>query len=216
LQFNTGTLVLQGQSNLQQNSSLKATGGTLRINASGAPAVATGVTATVASGATLELDGTTSALTDSTTPVQRVNITNNGNLNAGNTAIAATTTQQVGGIDGSGAVTVADGASLTANHINQNSLVIGNGSTFTLAPSDASGSPMASGLALAGSLAPTSGFVGSNSSLLGVSGGSAVTPALGGTIGGGSAVPEPGSLALFVVGAIGLLSCRRRKRMAVS
>ena len=54
-------------------------------------------------------------------------------------------TQQVGGIDGAGSVTVADNASLTADHINQTSLVIGNGSVFTLAPSDSNGNPMTAG-----------------------------------------------------------------------
>jgi len=110
--------------------------------------VAQGVTATIATGATLELDGTKSALVDNTHPTDptyRASILSSGSLVVGAGSIADV--QQVGGIDQNsgvgGTVTVANGASLTADHINQNSLVIGAGSTFTLAPSAMDGSPMA-------------------------------------------------------------------------
>ena len=53
--------------------------------------------------------------------------------------------QIVGGIDGTGSVVINAGSDLTANHINQNALVIGGSSmsvaTMTIAPSDALGNP---------------------------------------------------------------------------
>src|SRR5262249_48864892 len=52
--------------------------------------------------------------------------------------------QVVGGIDGPGNLSITDGGSLTANHITAGSLVIGNGGVFSLAPTDASGNPLAS------------------------------------------------------------------------
>ena len=62
--------------------------------------VATGVTATVAVGATLELDGTAPALVDSahlTNPAYRAAVVNSGSLVVGANAV-----QQVGGLDGDG------------------------------------------------------------------------------------------------------------------
>ena len=101
---------------------------------------------------------------------------------------------------------VADGASLTADHINQNSLVIGAGSTFTLAPSNSDGSPMASnasGLALAGSLTPASSFIAPSGSLLDAdTASSAPAVSLGGLAAGASvsAVPEPSTIVLVLFG----------------
>ena len=148
----------------------------MQFNASGSSVVGTGVTATVASAATLELDGTTSALTDATTTTNRVNIANSGNLNVGNAAVTPTTVQQVGAIDGTGNTNVADGSQLTANHIIQGALVIGSAgaspSVVTIAASDSNGNPLGTGsaLAVAGSLAPSDSFAaasGSSSSLSG-------------------------------------------------
>ncbi len=192
----TKTLEINAAPALGKNSSLSVNGGTLRLNVmSGTPSVAAGVTAMVASGATLELTGTVSALADPSAlssqpaphPLQRVAVLNDGTLRIDGT----NGVQQVGGIDPyqgtSGNVVVADTASLTADRINQASLVIGSGSTFTLAPSDANGNPMVSSfspgpmargsaaidspasLILAGSLTPSSSFLASSASLLGAS-----------------------------------------------
>ncbi len=221
---NGSTLVLNGPTTFQENSSLQVYNGTLQINASGTTSVATGVTATVALGATLELDGTTSALTDSTNSLQRASIQNDGSLVVG-AATAPTvggTVQQVGGIDGistPGSVVVSDGASLTADHINQTSLVIGNGSVFTLAPSNADGSPMAgqgsgSSLLLAGSLTPSSSFVATSGSLLSGSPASATQSVSLGSVSGESAnaVPESSSILLLGFGSLALGAIAMRKR----
>ena len=200
----------------------------LVINPSSASTVAAGVTATVSVGATLELDGTNSALTDSTTPLQRAGVQNDGSLVVG-AATAPTiggTVQQVGGIDPyrgtTGSVIVSDGASLTADHINQASLVIGNGSVFTLAASDPSGNPMGSAgarssLLLAGSLAPSSSFVATGEGLLtggSTTSGVALSPSLGGVGGGrcGHAVLEPSTIGLLLLGCFAILPILRRKR----
>ncbi len=219
---NTGALAINGTSSLAAGSALSVAGGTMQFNVSGSSVVGTAVTATVASGATLELDGTTSALTDSTTTTNRVNITDSGNLNVGNTVVTPTTIQQVGAIDGSGTTTVADGSQLTANHIIQGALVIGstgsNPSQVTIAASDANGNSLGTSgaLAVASSLAPSEPFAAgasNGSSLLGTDG----SPSLGdlnsgcGAV-GGSAVPEPSTIVLLGVACLlGLLPRLRRR-----
>jgi hypothetical protein len=130
--------------------------------------------------------------------------------------------QQVGGVDGVGSVTVSDGASLTADHVHQSSLVIGNGSMFALAPSDASGNPMAlpesasGGFVLASSLAAGGSFASTTPSLLAPTSASAVAPAasllggLGGDANAVSAVPEPSTVILLLAAATILAVARRR------
>ena len=91
--------------------------GTLRFNVvSGAAAIGTGVTATIASGATLELAGSVSALSSGG---NRVNITNNSSSPG---ILVSGTNQQVGNIDGAGTTQVNAGSDLTANHIIQSAL----------------------------------------------------------------------------------------------
>ncbi len=180
----------------------------------------------VATGAALELDGVNSALTDHTVNLQRANVTNLGTLKVGD-GTAAITTQQVGGIDGAtGSVIVQDHASLTANHIVQSALVIGSGSTFTLAPSDASGNPSAQ-LAAISSASPSTSLLANGSlnagnfasleagSLIGAAASSGSAPSLGlGAVGmsaGANAVPEPSTVLLAGLGAIAIVALRRRK-----
>jgi hypothetical protein len=78
----------------------------------------------------------------------------------------------------------------------------------TIDASDASGNPLASGLALAGSLNPNAPFadgIGASSPLVGGSSSS------GGSLGGASAgsgvatVPEPSSIVLIVLGSLACL-----------
>ena len=93
--------------------------------------------ATVSGSGALELAGTVSDLNAS------INIANNSTATAG--IVVTGQNQIVGGIDGAGNVQVSNGGGVTANHITAGSLVIGNGGTFTIAPSDASGNPLAQG-----------------------------------------------------------------------
>ena len=215
-----GTLVLNGNPTLNANSSLLVDGGRLRFNVvSGAATIGTGVTATIAPGATLELAGSVSALSSAT---NRVNVANNSTAPG---LLVSGTHQQVGNIDGSGVTQVDAGSDLTANHIIQNALVIGgvagSPALVTIAASDSSGNPLAesNGLALTGSLQPTTPFAAgapssSNLDLPSAEGFSGdPIPAGPGAVGFGtgsnpSAVPEPSTLALVALALCGLAARR--------
>jgi MBG domain len=123
----------------QDYASATATG-TLVI---GGSQTAPAVSVTVGSTGTVVLDGSTIATGNTT------NITNNSN--SANGVLVTGANQVVGGIDGSGNVVVDSGASLTANHIVQGSLVIGgdatNPATVTIAASDSAGNPLAAAAA---------------------------------------------------------------------
>jgi fibronectin-binding autotransporter adhesin len=157
----SGEVDITAAPTLDDNSVLSVAAGTMKFNVvSGTPSVGAGVTAVVASGATLELSGTVAAL--SIGP-NRADISDNSSAPG---IIVTGTKQQVGGVDGSGATQVNAGSDLTADHIVQSALIIGgqNGSpgTVTIAASDSLGRPMvqdqsqpvelasASALALAG------------------------------------------------------------------
>jgi hypothetical protein len=142
-----GTLVVATAPTLGAGSQLQISAGTMRFNVTtGTASVGAGATATVASGATLELAGAVSALSSHASAASRVTITNNGQQTAGGKLLVSGQNQQVGGINGTGDTVVNSGASLTADHIVQNSLVIGgaagNPALVTIAPSNSDGSPM--------------------------------------------------------------------------
>lgn len=187
-----------------------------------AVAVTTGSSVTVATGATLELAGSASALSDGTSP-NSVNVVNNSNAAVGG-LLATGTNQKVGGIDGTGTTTVAASSDLTANHIVQSALVIGGDAThpatFAIAASGSDGSPLgqASGLAVAGSLG-SSAPLGTPNSIIG---GASASNSLGTvplslvSLGGATAaVPEPSTLLLAMAGvaaAFGVAVRRSRGR----
>jgi len=221
---NAGTLEIQGASTLTSGTSFKANVGRLRFNntTSGPAIVGSGVSITVASGATLELAGTVSDLSSPSPASARVNVINNSTQASGGSLSVTGTNQQVGAITGTGDTVVSAGASLTANSIVQNALVIGgtatSPATVTIAASDASGNPLAtsSALVVAGSLSSSSAPIAAPSP--GASGLSSTGGSLGlggtGTVGGTTAVPEPSTFVLLALGgiAVSLLSARRRRR----
>jgi fibronectin-binding autotransporter adhesin len=218
-----GTLEFTGAPTLNNNSSLQANGGTLRFNVnSGAATVGSGVTAMVASGATLELAGSVSALSSGS---NRVNIINNSQQVSGGMLLVSGTNQHVGAIDGTGDTVVNAGSDLTANHIIQNTLVIGgaagNPGLVTIDASDASGNPLgqSSGFASAGSLTPSDPFgAGSISSAnlsSGAGGGTGLAAlSLGSSIGGGNPapVPEPSTFLLALLAVLGLVGAQFARR----
>lgn len=222
------TLEIQGAPSLGNNSNINLNGTyTLRFNVTaGSPVVGTGVQANVQDGATLELAGSVSAL--SQTSGGRVSVANNSNATVG--LHVTGTNQQVGAVDGSGTTQVDAGASLTANHIVQGALVIGgtagSPALVTIAASDANGNSLATsgGLAVAGSIA--SG--GSGSTLISSSVSASSSPASGGLTaasglgsataasgvnlaGGNAAVPEPSTLVIALV-AVASLGCLIRRK----
>ena len=199
----TSSLELNGNLTLNANSTLLINRGTLRFNVSGAATIGTGVTASVAAGATLELAGSVSALSSGGNRVHIVNDSTASGL------VVSGTHQVVGGIDGVGNTQVNAGSDLTANYIIQSALVTGgtakNPGLVTIDASDASGNPLGQtgGSALAGSLTPTGpiGAGGTSSVSLSSGAGGGIDLAalsLGNSPGGSnpSSIPEPSTLAL--------------------
>ena len=200
------------------------TGGTLKFNiASGTPTIAAGVTATVASGATLELAGSVSAL--GTAVGNREHIVNNslGDVGAAAGLVVSGTNQVVGSIDGSGTTQVNAGSDLTANHIIQSALVIGGAAgspgLVTINASGASGNPLGvpSGFVVARSLTPSGPFGAGESSFASVSsvgdGVDVAAVSLGNSVGGDpSPVPEPSTLLLALLAVLGVVSAQFMRR----
>jgi autotransporter-associated beta strand protein len=206
---NAGILEFDTAPTLVNNTTLQANGGTLRFKVTtGSPTVGTGVTATVASGATLELAGSVAALAAG---ANRVAITNNSTTPAG--LLVSGTGQVVGNIGGTGNTQVNAGSSVTANHIIQNALVIGGTSTshgtVTIDASDSSGNPLigstSAALAELISSAPSFGAVGNPAPVFDSSGlsNSEAELALGST------VPEPSTVLLLAFGGLAVMSQRR-------
>ncbi len=123
---NTGDQIVAVNLDLAAGTSVSVQGGTLELNSPANAVLGAGVTATVATGATLSLGGTGNALSDGTST--HANVANSGTL------AATTAGKRVGEISGTGTTTVnAAGATLTANHIRQSTLNIGAGNTVTVA-----------------------------------------------------------------------------------
>jgi hypothetical protein len=208
-----GTLILNGNPRLNTNSSLLVNGGTLRFNVVGAAAIGTGVTAIIASGATLELAGSVSALSSGG---NRVNILN---TSAAPGVLVSGTNQQVGDIDGSGMTQVNAGSDLTANHIIQSALMIGGTAAshglVTIDASDASGNPLDESreLVLAGSVTPSSpfaagGMCSANLSNATIGSENGAVLAMGNSVGSKNPapVPEPSTLLLGILAVLGVIS----------
>lgn len=221
-----GSATLTGPLSLGNNVSLAVSGGTLKFNmTSGAATIGTGVLATVTGSATLDLAGSVSALSSTSSPAARVNVLNNSSASAG--LLVEGTSQQVGAIDGTGTTQVNAGSDLTANHIVQGALVIagtsGSPATVTIAASDANGNSLAaatassSGALIAGTTSPSSVVPASavSSVSLGDSNLGLSTPALGAaSFGGAAAVPEPSTLILISMAVVaGLFGGLRRRHI---
>ncbi len=204
------SLEIDGGLVLGDNSSLFVNAGTLKISVTtGSPSVGSGVTASVSGTGTLELAGSVSAL-GTAVAANRASITNTSTAVTG--LLVSAGNQQVGGIDGSGNVAVSDGASLTADHITAGALAIGGTSAVvTIAPSGADGTPLgaADGLAGAAETAPAEPFMLGSPSLALPSAGDAAGPSSAGSTAASvdsaksaaSAVPEPASFVLLLLGA---------------
>ncbi len=145
-----GALTIGSAPTFKNGSSLTINAGTLQIDATGSTSamVGTGVTASVAGGATLQLAGTVSALSNSTGS-NAANV-----VTRGNGALFVTgTNQTVGSVTGdargngyTGSTTVGNGtnaASLIATQILQSTLIINANSTVMILPSN--GTSQASG-----------------------------------------------------------------------
>ncbi len=205
----TGTLTLSGSKAYSGNTAVNA--GTLRFALTGSSTIGAAATATVSSGATLELAGSVSALSSGT---NRVNITNNSSSPG---LLISGTHQQVGNIDGSGTTQINAGSDLTANRIVQGALVIGGTSTtaglLTIDASDSLGNPLTGAEAppFSAQLSAPFGGTGSFISIAGAATLNTVSAASplaadrspSGDL-GHATVPEPSSIMLLALGAIAL------------
>jgi hypothetical protein len=219
-----GMLRVTGAPSLGNNSVLAINGGSIKFAMSaGSPTIGTGVTATVAAGAQLELAGTVSALSSTVAPSQRVNVANSSTAPG---LFVLGTNQQIGAINGTGTTSVAAGGSLTANSIVQSALVIGgaagNPGRLTIEASDSSGNPLelagGDALAVAGFSAAAElssrGITASGASSLiggGLSGGSFARGAAIGTA-NAAGVPEPTSMFYSAVAVAGGFFALRRRQ----
>jgi hypothetical protein len=148
----TGSIAIDGPPTFADASQLNVNAGTVRINSETSGwSVGSGVTITVATGATLQLanSGRVIFAARPAPASNLVNIDNQGSTASGGGLFVLDSSQSVGVIGGtatpSGGVTVYDGdttvgygsipASLTATQILQNSLTINAGSAVTITPS---------------------------------------------------------------------------------
>ncbi len=213
-----GTLTINGPTSFGANTAITVSDtGTLTL----APSTATinsMVIATINPGAKLELTGAASSL-GSADPTTRAHVIDSGTL------IASSAGQIVGRVDGGntvtpglGSVVIADTSSLQVDGILVSSLSIGNGSTLTLAATDAMGNPTS-----------TASLTGESSSL-GLTvllpwridaarapfdlAGSDSASSFGSEALGGSyaTVPEPSSLTILVLGCLAGAAYRLRSR----
>lgn len=206
-----GLWVLSGSNTNTGN--ITVSGGTLRFNVPAgipAPTIGSGVSATVAAGATLELAGSVSALGHA--GGNRVHVVNNSTAPG---VLVSGTNQVVGAIDGTGNTQVSAGGNLTADHIIQTALLIGGASgnpgRVTIDPADASGNPLSQvanespidGLVQAQPAYPAS--LGASAALasIGLAAGD-LSPADGRPTGSSAAVPEPNGILLLLIGIVAL------------
>jgi hypothetical protein len=215
-------------------------GGTLRLRTAGGAMVASGAVAQVNASATLELAGSVSNLSSATGPPIRAAVVNNSAAVAG--LLVSGANQRVGGIDGSGNTVVAEGASLTADHIVQTALVIGgtaaSPASVTISASDSGGNPVdrpggpLAGAASFSSLWPSDVFatLGGSTALLSATGttstqagsgsplpafgdsASLAGASLGTSVMRGELVPEPTGWALAGLGIVPFLGALYKKR----
>ncbi|HKD36211.1 MAG TPA: autotransporter-associated beta strand repeat-containing protein, partial [Pirellulales bacterium] len=214
-----GTLELDGPPSLPAGSLLNVTGGRLRLNvSSGSATIGTGVSATIAPGATLELAGLVAALSSG---ANRVNVTNSSAA----VILVSGSHQQIGNLDGSGTTQINAGSDLTANHIIQNGLVIGGAGgslgVLTIAASSPTGNPLVGATTsmiagnLTGSFAEDPSLATGLTAPIGAENNDVWMSSLPAAASEGpatSAVPEPSSLLLGLVGLIALRCFGRRFR----
>jgi fibronectin-binding autotransporter adhesin len=181
---NSGTLEVTGTPTLSNNASIQVTRGTLRFNvSSGAANIGTGVTLTVAPGATLELAGSVSALSSSAG--NRADILNNSSAPAG--LLVSGTNQEVGSINGTGNFVINPSSQLVSGPAVQQSLTINGNGQWTLR----SGDVLTPGSTV-GSLSG-SGTVNLNSSTLTVGDSNNASSSYAGSISGSGGVTKAGT-----------------------
>jgi hypothetical protein len=208
-----GELVVAGPPTLGNGSSLAVNAGTLKLSLTSPANIGTSVTATIAAGATLELAGSISGLSSTSSPAAPVNVTNNSTAPGGGLLVTGTN-QQVGAITGTGNLTLAAGSSLMANSIIQSAIIIsgspGNIAQLTIDSSNSSGISLSGSSGQVSSLggaSPTDSFgngFGQSNSCLALPALASQTIEASGTAGtfGPMGVPEPSSWGLALAALV--------------
>ena len=203
-----GTVEIQSAPTLGDGSTIQVSGGRLRFNVTaGAATIGTGVTATISSGATLELAGSVSALSSSS---NHVKILNDSAASQGGLLVSGQD-QRVGSNTGSGTTVVTDGASLLADRIVQQALTIGGTATspafVEIAASDINGNPVDLPSAEANDVALTGSFLSSEPpALVATDFEAAIREATrDGSETSARAVPEPKLIVLLAAGLVALV-----------
>jgi T5SS/PEP-CTERM-associated repeat protein len=188
----SGAVIIGSELQIGPQGSVDVTGGRALVGSGGLPAAA----GTLYVGPDGLLDGLGSVIG---------HVINDGTL-----LVSEPGSRIVGALDGMGATQIADGADLTTDQIIQSSLTIGNGSTVTIAPSDANGNSLVGGIGLlSGDRSPSLGPFAS----LNTDDGAASRPSLFGRAAQESAnsVPEPSTILLLALGAIAIAPLTRRR-----
>ena len=148
LSGSNNSLTISGAPSFGGGNTVTVSSGTLAFTNSTPATVSGSVSVTVAAGATLQLAGSASALSQGSNAANITTNSGGGSSSDGAVVLSGATTQTVGIVSGqtvtsspatySGSTTVGDGtnaANLSATQILQNSLVINAGSTVTILPS---------------------------------------------------------------------------------
>ena len=206
-----GTISLQtgGTGTTNWSGTLKVAFGTANLNREAGAPVALSATAPavlkIDAGATVNVGGTGDILTDSTLPTRHVSAVNDGQLNIAYNGGPLGLVKTAAAVDGTGDLSVLNGAALVTEHVRQDTLLIEAGASLKInSVGGASGTSVVNVL----NIANTDGSFNWR-----VAGGG-ITPATtggSGPVASGAAVPEPATGLLFVLGALAAAVTWRRR-----
>ena len=200
-----------GTGSTNWSGTLQVAAGTANLNREAGAAVALSATKPavlkIDAGATANIGGTGDILTDTTVSTRHVSIVNDGQLNITYNNGPAGLTKTAAAVDGTGDLSVLNGATLVTEHVRQDTLVIDFGGSLKI---ETAGGPAGTSVVNFLSISQSDGSFSWNAGAPAGSGG--IAPASVNDAGSVvNAVPEPATwLLLVAAAAVGLLVWRRR------